>query len=293
MKTQRHKPKFILIVVAISIFCLSSLFCSTNVNATVQTSSNVESYGVISYVLPISMPTPTPTLAPTPTPTLAPTPTPTLAPTPTPTATPTPKPTATPTPTPNTNNIATIPTFWASPWWGIGKEGSVYPVTWQGHSCIKLSRNSGYVAMCAGAGWMGLNELNGMINAQPVPVNPGDHIVYKAWIWTEASTVGGGGGCYLFTDVYGSGGRICELRGSNGGASTGSNPERLIVPWGSGAWMQLTMDYYIPSSYKPEAGGANVTPTGIIPILQVLNFVSYTEGASAYIYGTELYINPT
>jgi hypothetical protein len=232
---------------------------------------------------------PTATITPSSTPTFTPTSTPT--PTPGPTATSTPKPTATPTPTPNTNNIATIPTFWASPWWGLYTQGmNQYPYTWQGHNnCIKLMRNPSYVSYVQHNGWMGLNELNGMINTQPVPVKPGDHIVYKAWIWTEASTVGGGGGCYLFTDVWGSGGRICELRGAQGSPS--QSVERLIVPWGSHAWVQLTMDFTIKSSY-PKDGGGTGYPTGIVPVLQLLNYVRYNEGASAYIYGTELYINP-
>jgi hypothetical protein len=151
-----------------------------------------------------------------------------------------------------------------------------------------MVRNPTYIGYIQACGWMGLNELDGKI----VSVKPGDHIVYKAWIWTDASTVGGGGGCYMAVDAYGASGRICELRGS-GGIPQYATP-RLIVPWGSGAWVQLTMDFYIQPTYKADGylTRGTIVPTGIIPWFQSLNYKYYTEGAAVYIYGAELYVNP-
>jgi hypothetical protein len=216
-------------------------------------------------------------------------------------------PTPTPTPTPGGNNIATIPSYWTNKWRGIGGDPYIYyPVTWQGQTCIKISPDPNYAAWAQSCGWMGLNELDGMTNNVFTPVKPGDHVVFKAWIWVEPSTVGRGGGLYMAIDIGGANGRIEELQGANAEPVYPTPPSegRLLVSWGSSHWVQLTIDFIVQNVYygdhnKDIGGGYQgydrgeaATPTWICPWFQLLNFESYEEGASAYVYGTELYINP-
>jgi hypothetical protein len=200
-------------------------------------------------------------------------------------------------PTPSGNNLATIPSYWNDPnAWGLRSGGyCYYPVTWQGQTAIKMSPNPDYISFVESYGWMGLNEMNGY----QTPVNPGDHIIFKAWIWVEPSTVGGGGGCSMGIDIYGANGRICELEGTNGIPDTSSSaPGRMYVSWGSNGWVQLTMDFIVQSQYAADSSniysgytaGQLITPTKFVACFGLLNYVSYNEGASAYIYGTELYI---
>jgi hypothetical protein len=201
-------------------------------------------------------------------------------------------PTPTPTPTPtlvyDSVNLAVMPDYWSHPeGWCIAPPYSQYPVTWQGQQCMKISRNPTYINLAMiPNGWWGLNEIDGPVT----PVSGGDHIVYRAKVWVESATIlpEGGAGLYMAIDAYGSGGRITELKGA-GGVDEFVDPyyPRLVAPWGSTGWVTLEMDFYIKSSY----GGQAVT--GIIPWFQLLHIGSYDETASAYIYGTELYINPT
>jgi hypothetical protein len=215
---------------------------------------------------------------------------------------PTPSPTPTPTPKANNTNIAVIPSYWDTPGaWGIYTGYAYYPVTWQGQTTIELVRDPNYVSMCQSNGWYaGIYEMDG----NKVSVNPGDHIVYSAWIWTGTSTIGqsNGWGCAMGIDVYAPNGRLCELDGANGAENYDGSVSRLMVNWGSGAWVQLKMDFTIQSQYKADstAGytrGTLVTPTAIIPWFLGQGYytgsVMTSEAANSYIYGTILYINPT
>jgi hypothetical protein len=214
-------------------------------------------------------------------------------------------PSPTPTPTPQGNNIAVIPSYWNDPnAWGLRSGGYChYPVSYQGETCVKISRNPDYVSDCAAKGWYdGVNEVDGY----KVAVSSGDHVVFSVWIWTEPSTIGRSGvgwsGCDIMVDAYQStsGGRICELDWYTGVPTMEGEPhhgERLIVPWGSGAWVQLKMDFYIRPTYVSESTGQPVVPGAIIPVIETnglyIDSASTNEAANAYFYGTILYINPT
>jgi hypothetical protein len=133
-----------------------------------------------------------------------------------------------------------------------------------------------------------------------VAVKPGDRVIFKAWIWVEPSTVGGNGGLMMAIDMYGASGRIVELQG-NGVPTTGPSGQvgRFHVDWGSLAWKQLTIDFIVQETYKCDGAsgaysqytkGQTVVPTNIAPWFQLQNEVTNNERASAYVYGTELYV---
>jgi hypothetical protein len=232
-------------------------------------------------------------------------------------------PTPPPTPTPTSANHAVIPDFWTTPWWGIdGDAYNIYPVTWQGHTCIEIAPNPGYAAWAESYGWLGLNELDGLLNykygqmdphgpAIAVPIKPGDHVVFSAWIWVEKSTIGGGGGGLMMAldiwDTTGTGIRITELRGPNAVGypwdnGAGGIIPRVYAPWGSAGWTKLTIEFDIQATYLSDGltvsgggqpAGTPMIPGYIAPWFQLQNWSSNSEGASAYVYGTELYINPS
>jgi hypothetical protein len=253
--------------------------------------------------------TPTPTPAPTVTPTIAPTVTPTMVPTATPSPAPsaTPRPTATPTPTPiptaspaPANNRAVMPTFWSYPnsaGWGIGNpsysSAYVYPMTKGGQTALQMKPNPVYISH----GYPDISELDGAWTK----ISPGDVVVYKAWIWTDSSTIGSKAsneGGTICIDVYSSSGRICQINNNHGvGTPDISNGVYNwyfdIVNWGSGKWVQLTMTWKVASSYQYDDGSYRYdTPVGCIPFINAVSHNTSSEQASIYVYGTELYINP-
>lgn len=210
----------------------------------------------------------------------------------------------TPTPTPDPRNLAPVPEGWTksiTKQRGIGSSSSiVYPVYWQGRTAIRLDPDPDYIARW---GWPVTNE----INSAWFSIKPGDHIVFKMWLWTTSSTVGDdgnpfAGGAMMGIDVYGNG-RICGLTTPDGKCAWPDyTPEytQNIVPFGSGAWIQKTMDfivqdYYIADPFNVEGGHEayeHVVPTGMIPTLNINTHNPNTEKASIYLADTELYINP-
>jgi hypothetical protein len=132
-------------------------------------------------------------------------------------------------------------------------------------------------------------------------INPGDHIVFSVWIWSGASSIGDTNpehGAKFGLDFYANG-RICEIATPDGQTTYPSYPNMAsnVVPWGSGQWVHKTMDFVVQSSYVADPWGAYtagqvVAPTGFIPWFG--GYTSNTSGemGSAWIYGTELYINP-
>lgn len=242
----------------------------------------------------------------------SPTPT-TPAPTPTPTPTPTPAPsTGSTTSGTSTNsqagNIAVLPDFYDSTWLSWNDGYNKFPVTWQGYTnTLQIAANPSFISGQRASGWTGENEVNGMVCSNGLPtgcsrsqrgnrvaVRPGQKVTYSAYVWVTPSTVGApnGGGFQFFMDIYGSGGRIKELQGTNGCDGCG----RVNVPYGSTGWKFVQMQVTIPSSYNADgalgySGGSSVTPTGIIPILQLNNWAvpaGYNDKATAYIRNTVL-----
>jgi hypothetical protein len=51
-------------------------------------------------------------------------------------------------------------------------------------------------------------------------------------------------------------------------------------------------DKDVGGGYQGYDRGEAATPDSIMPWFSLLNFESFSEDASAYVYGTELYINP-
>jgi hypothetical protein len=215
----------------------------------------------------------------------------------------------TPTSTPRTNNLATI-SFWSYPnsdGFGIGNpfggDMFTYPVTWQGHSAIKMSRSQTYVDFI-GKNFGGIYELDG----EWVTVKPGDTIVFSAYFWTTGSTLGDSSlnhGVMLGADMYSGTGRICQMNnhGGTGVPDTQNYPAMdytiTVVPWNSGSWVHISMTWKVQSTYKADgfsgdggySAGTTVVPAGFIPWM--LGFAQNTsEAATTYIYSTEIYVNP-
>jgi hypothetical protein len=208
----------------------------------------------------------------------------------------------TPTPTPNPRNLAPVPDGWTKSITnqrGIGSSSSiVYPVYWQGRTAIRLDSDTDYIAI----GWPDTNEINSALFS----IKPGDHIVFKMWLWSESSTVGDDrnpySGAMMGIDVYGNG-RICGLTTPDGKCAWPDYTPAYtqnIVPFGSGEWIQKTMDFivqdtYIADPFNPPSGHSAydvVVPNGMIPTLTIYTHNTNTEKASIYLADTELYINP-
>ncbi len=206
-------------------------------------------------------------------------------------------------------NLAILPDFWDSKWLGWNDGYNAFPETWQGQgNCLRIAPNPTFIEYQRDHGWTGENEINGMLcdsdavtcprdhRTRRVPVKPGDHVVYGAWIWVTPSTIGDGhgGGLQLFVDVYGDAGRIKELQGEFGGDDVG----RLNVPFGSTGWTHLEMHFDVKNTYRADGalgapGGTDIVPTGIIPILQLNNWDpvnGYSEKATAYVRDTALHV---
>jgi hypothetical protein len=238
--------------------------------------------------------------------------TPTSAPIPTPTPTTTPIPTSTPITTQTLSspiagpNLASMPNGWTESITvqrGIGDPtfGSkiIYPVTQGGQTCMKLLAYSTYPY----TGTYGICDRE--IDSAYRSIHPGDTIVFSAWLWTEASSIGDQSskqGIGIALDAYGSGGRINQINNKNGiGTPDYSNGvfdyDMGYLPWGSGGWVHFSMTWTVPSTLQTDSAsnysnsaGYTVVPCGIIPEICGGSASPGQERAAAYIYGTELYI---
>jgi hypothetical protein len=283
-----------------SLFCafLISITCFTSLSV-VSAQSNGSSVGAVLSSSGVINYTPTPS------------PTPTATPSPTPQVTPLP----TPTPTPMSTNLAVMPEWCANPWRGIGgdfDEGTLtYPVTAHGNSnCFKISPNAGYISYAEGQGWTGLNEVNcGWTGSQWVAlVSPGDHVIWRAWVWVDPSTAGQtAGGLALGADMFDvNGNRVTELCPHDGQGYPFNGRTRIWAPWGSTGWVELWMEFDILSTYYGDGQGGPMPThfysqgepcTSIGRLVPWFNLQAYQSGwqnehASAYVWGMEFYINP-
>ncbi len=237
------------------------------------------------------------------TPTQTPTPTPTTTPTPTPT-TPIPAPTL---PTSSSTNLAPLPSFSVSSGsYSVNGNPTYikYPVTVNGQTAIEMLRNPA-TAVCSSSDD---RELNG----QWIDINPGDRIVFTAWFITTASSQGDTsnvhGGC-LDIDMYGGNNpngvnRICGIMASDGTDNYYTNgipSPTTCVPWGTGTWTQVTMDFVVPSTYAADgysgsggyAAGTPVVPSGFIPVIYGGSnswIGGSPENGIIYVSNTEIYV---
>jgi hypothetical protein len=141
-----------------------------------------------------------------------------------------------------------------------------------------------------------------------IPVNPGDHIIFKIWMKTTASSFGDTAlqsGIRFGIDLYGNGGlRIIGIQtpdGTHWSPSSGDPSDYLqslnYVHWNHD-WEQRTMDFIVENQYPCDGqlGGTRgqyVTPTGIIGWTQVYSTAhGYTDNGIAWFADAELYINP-
>jgi hypothetical protein len=136
-------------------------------------------------------------------------------------------------------------------------------------------------------------------------VKPGDHIVFSVWIKTTASSYGDTStqsGGRIGVDFYGSLGGIRPILTPDGNPNF-DDKDNTYVHWGTSTWTKMTMDFYVAPTYDyvyastgstgryPD--GALVTPTGIIPWMQVWSGTyGGDDSGSAWFSNSELYINP-
>jgi hypothetical protein len=254
------------------------------------------------------------------TPTSTPTPTPKPTSTATPIPTPTPKPTATPTATPSSSNLASIPNanYWSYPnsggWsinnpWTAGGYASKnyyqYPVVKAGQTAIQLLNDPALIANRHGSNSA---ELDGPLTS----VNIGDVVTFSAWIWMDKSSIGdtnpSHGGAFG-VDMYGSGGRICQIdydsdgivrpdyiAGCNTYPYSGGydNSNLMYVPFGTGGWVHRSFSFTVANTYQQDGFGNTigtvVKPTGFVAWFDIVTKNPTSEMANMWIYGTELYI---
>jgi hypothetical protein len=139
-----------------------------------------------------------------------------------------------------------------------------------------------------------------------IRVKPGDHIVFKIWMKTSASTIGDTtptSGIRFGFDMYNSGGRITGIQSPDGAAPYGnpiqypSNQYLNYVNWGSD-WQQKIMEFIVPNQYSTDGIlgypiGQMQTPDRMIPWIHVWsdNYGNADNGI-AWFADAQLYINP-
>ena len=138
-----------------------------------------------------------------------------------------------------------------------------------------------------------------------VRIKPGDHIVFKVWMKTSASTIGdtsSSSGVRLGIDFYSSGSRITGSQSPDGSVWTPSggypsNQNLNFVKWGSD-WTQRTMDFIVPNQYPTDGWlggtkGVMTTPNGMVPWIQVWSDSHQNaDNGIAWFAHAEVYINP-
>ena len=150
------------------------------------------------------------------------------------------------------------------------------------------------------------------LNGQWMDINPGDRIIFTAWFMTTASSQGDTsnvhGGC-LDIDMYGGNNpngvtRICGIMDADGTSNyytCGIPSPTTCVPWGTGTWTQVTMDFVVPSTYAADgysgsggyAAGTPVVPSGFIPVIYGGSnswIGGSPENGIIYVSNTEIYI---
>ncbi len=199
-----------------------------------------------------------------------------------------------------------MPGFWSSQnsgmSWSVGSADAgqyyTYPVSQGGQTAIAMFNNPALVSQWyAGPASA---ELDGFY----ISIHPGDHIVYKAWLWTDASSIGDTNqhsGAVLGIDLYGSQGRLCEVSTPEGTTTYPSYPSthlQDVVPWGSYRWVQVSINFVVQGQYMADpwgaygAGGTYAAPIAFIPWICADSAHSSQETGKIYVTNTELYINP-
>lgn len=152
------------------------------------------------------------------------------------------------------------------------------------------------------------------VNLGYIPVQPGDHIVFKVWIKTGHSTLDddanyGNGGIMLF-DYHGANGRLSEHSSDNPRCdvepyqtwTTYLNDPSRYVPFNSD-WTLRTLDTIVPDFVIDDKSivDANTfsfaVPTGIYPVFQASGYIVepnlQQDQGVVWFADAELYINPS
>jgi hypothetical protein len=134
-----------------------------------------------------------------------------------------------------------------------------------------------------------------------IRVKPGDHIVFKVWMKTNASTIGDTtpqSGIRLGIDFYtANGNQITGTASPDGSVWTpenGSPTNQYLnyVHWGHD-WEQRTMDFIVQNQYPSYPAGQLMTPDRMIPWMQVWSGNNENaDNGIAWFADAELYINP-
>jgi hypothetical protein len=141
------------------------------------------------------------------------------------------------------------------------------------------------------------------VNLKWIPVKPGDHIVFKAWMKVDAVP---GYKFNIYDPNTWRGARIGFEYYDDGGIVTGvSGPYGTIpqpvedtianwVLWGTTGWVQRTIEVVVPNTVPRYVTNEPEVPQGIIAWFQVLGYPNDSPSSlgSGWIADAELYINP-
>jgi hypothetical protein len=141
------------------------------------------------------------------------------------------------------------------------------------------------------------------VNTKWIPVNPGDHIVFKAWIKVDTiagyqfnpDDVGTWRGARVGISYYGANDLIRDVVGPNGEILPSSEDTiASYVFWNTDGWVQQTIDCVVPNIIPHRITGESEVPKGIIAWFQVWGYPDNapTSFGSGWMSDTELYINP-
>jgi hypothetical protein len=208
-------------------------------------------------------------------------------------------PTPTPTPIP-AKNYAEIPACWLIGEPLVAPTYLDYSVLHNGHPSVRMEKGDGSKPReiwCVVPG-----KVDNWIY-----INPGDHIVFKVWMKTGASTIGCthvAAGIRLGIDFYTTATqRITGIQSPDGDywkpPSGPFPPNQYLnyVNWGTD-WEQRIMDFTIPAQYPADPfaafpAGTMVTPAKIMPWMQVwCDIHGNADDGVAWFADAELYINP-
>lgn len=182
-------------------------------------------------------------------------------------------------------------------------DACTYPVSFGGYSdVLKLLHYSPDYTLYNSA-------ADREINSAWTSIPTGSTLVFSAWVWTEASTIGDTHsdqmGATLGIDLYGPEGRICEVENKNGvGVALTHNGiyddyGRDTVQWGSGRWVQLSMTFTMPSQVPMDHSPERWEPYGMYDVGAFIPWICGNsespgnEQAAIYIRDIQLYIDPS
>jgi hypothetical protein len=199
------------------------------------------------------------------------------------------------------NNLIVLPDFFI----GTGREidgiYTKYPVAWQGKAnCIELAWNPNSANHPPNNA---INEIDGRYLA----INPGDRIVFKAWMYAEDQTSEDSwnySGARIGFDLYDDY-RITEIGTSDGmpsytpSTNTWADLSHCCVQRGTNRWTYVEIDFVVQSRYEADGFASYPEGEAHVPTSFTAWFLNsaymphvLTERGRIWIWNPELYINP-